>query len=897
MDSQVDGLSGLRKRLWNYGRVPLLIVSDSDSSTTVFNALSNPRDDSNPHARPLSTASHSERAEEVLKAFARKQVEAGVFARDHLASYRDSRRVDRSLLKNLRYFRQRHGRESLRRASAIDDLVGGTLIVSYLVDRQVLDARHLYELTGTQDFNSLLMGGVSSTLRLFEGLAQKFNGDVFGAMPDAIMALDDEDLQAAAALLRGDDLATGQTSLWPYDFSIVPPDLVSSVYEQLLEDKRASEATHYTPKFLVNLVLDELLPLDSDDMPRIVDLACGSGAFITEAFRRLVYRQSRVSSTLGYNQLTEVLQKHIFGIDINKPAARATVFGLYLSLLEQVDPPTIWDSVVLPQLIGKNVVVADAFDDHALSGETFDIVVSNPPWVSKITGPAQRFLKEKDRHIGDKQLAQAFVWLATEMLKPGGSLGLVMPAKAMLHNRSKPNLAFRAAAFKELEFRTVVDLSALRKNIFAHAIAPTAVVVARRPDSRKEDNSRRADRSILHVAPHNRTLNVAIDGLVIAPEEIRAVSSLAAIHRPDIWKVLLWGSVRDLELIDKLRLEHPTLESVVAENNWAMGQGFKDAPRSRQKDASELRGLPELDSSLIDPLHVSSLPTKVFDRPTLHRHSPALYRGPMVLIRRTMPRGRLTAAFYENDVVYSSDATGIAGATEDSYFLKAITAVLVSSLAQYWHFLTAASWGVERDSVDPNELRTMPIAKPDEHQMRVLEEIFSTPAPFEDLAEDIDNVVFDMYKLDDMDRERVLQGVVQGVRRFQANARAVPTVDDATIGNYRSVLASRLSASLPDLVINTSHYFETGYSMVSVHFSPESRQAGLTEQPSSIDLGRFTDSLASNARTTAVIAQPAGFFIDGDSVYIVKTLDRDRWSYNAALDDADRIFSALAFEA
>ncbi len=833
----------------------------------------------------------------MLRAYARKQVEAGEFAGNHLASYRDNRRVDQGLLKNLKYLRQRHGQGSVERASAIDDLIGGTLIVSYLVDRQVLDARHLIELAGTTDFNSALMGGVSSALQLFEGLAQKFNGDVFGSMPAAMAALEDEDLHAVASLLRGDDLATGQGALWPYDFSIVPPDLVSSVYEQLLENNRKDEATHYTPKFLVNLVLDELLPLHSDEMPRIVDLACGSGAFITEAFRRLVYHKARTSSELRYDQLTEILQQHIFGVDVNRAAARATVFGLYLSLLEHVDPPTIWDTAILPQLIGKNIIVADAFANHPLSNEKFDIVVSNPPWVSNLTRPTKEFLQVKGRSVGDKQLAQAFMWLAVEMLEPGGSLGLVMPAKPMLHNRSKKNMAFRAAVFQELDFKTIVDLSALRRNIFTNAIAPTAVVVARRPHASGDGNDPSSDhREILHVAPHNRTLNAAIDGLVIAPEEIRAVSSAEAINRPGIWKVLLWGSVRDLELIDKLRSSYPTLDNVVAEHRWVMGQGYKAAPSSPQSDATDIGGLAELDLTSITPLHVTPAPTRIFNRPTLHRHAPELYRGPVVLVRRTMPRGRLTASYYEHDVVYSSDITGISGRIEDSQLLKSITAILVSSLSQYWHFLTGASWGVERDSVETNELRTMPIATPDEHQMRMLDEIFATPRPFNELASELDDLVFDMYKLDDMDRERVRQGIVHGIERFQASARSVPMADEDLIGVYRAVIRDRLSTSLSDLGITTSHMTEGAYLMVAIHFSPTPEPTVSAETMADIDWGRFTESLGPHARTTAVIAQPAGLFVDGDSVYIVKTRDQDRWSYNVALDDADRIFSALAFE-
>lgn len=80
----------------------------------------------------------------------------------------------------------------------------------------------------------MFTSSVATTNRLFEGLTARFNGDVFGSIPPALRAVESADLTQIAALLRGDDLLTGQQSLWPYDFSVLPADLVSSVYEELL---------------------------------------------------------------------------------------------------------------------------------------------------------------------------------------------------------------------------------------------------------------------------------------------------------------------------------------------------------------------------------------------------------------------------------------------------------------------------------------------------------------------------------------------------------------------------------------------------------------------------------------------------------------------------------------
>jgi hypothetical protein len=48
-----------------------------------------------------------------------------------------------------------------------------------------------------------------------------------------------------------------------------------------------------------------------------------------------------------------------------------------------------------------------------------------------------------------------------------------------------------------------------------------------------------------------------------------------------------------------------------------------------------------------------------------------------------------------------------------------------------------------------------------------------------------------------------------------------------------------------------------------------------------------------SARTTGIVVQPSGFFVDQDTIYLVKTTDKGRWSFGVALDDADRILAAL----
>lgn len=895
--SSEEGLLGLRKRLWNYDRVPLLLNSTEDS-VTAFNAVTRPTISPQEAGATLATEQRVHIASGIMQAYRRSEVSAGTFARINERLYAVASRVDRALLQNLAHLRQMIAERNPAHRQALDVVVGGSLVASYLADRGILNAEHLSELADLPDLQAVLLGGREPTRSLFEGLAARFNGDVFGPIPDMLDLLDDADINGVAAFLRGDNLLTGQQSLWPYDFSVLPADLVSSIYEQLLEESRSADSAYYTPKFLVDTLLDEILPWRGDGQAKLIDLACGSGAFMTEAFRRLVYRErTRIGRQLTYEELQSILLDNIFGVELNIDSARIAVFGLYLALLEELDPPTVWDTAVLPTLLGRNVVVSDAFEEHSLASVRFDAVVSNPPWKSRLTPAASRFIAEERRPVADKQIAQAFLWLAAKYLKPGGSVGLIMPSKPLLHNRSTAAQNFRTALFAELNVRAIVDLSAVRRSVFATAIAPAAVIVATREESSPRALAEQPAGEIVYVAAHPRSMSATTDALVITPEEVRSIGYRQALYRPELWKIMLWGSQRDLDLLDRLKVKFPTVEEVASERGWTYGQGYQ-VGGGDANDASHLLGLPIIPTKAVAPLRLSASVFENFALPVLHRpRDPQLFRGPHVLVRRTMVNGRLAAALVDEDAVFPNGTLGFAG--HDRPLLMALAATIVSSLGNYFHFMTSASWGVERDFVELNEHLSLPLASPSASQSSELDRIFALAqnGDLPNLREAVDEVVFDMYELSRVDRARVLDRLGSSLERFRRpRANSVP-VSDSTLARYANTIHEALAGSLSDLYVETQLHTGGSYRTVTVTLTdgPPAVQHGRSDMPHADEQRIVEMNAGPGTSSSGVVAQPAGFFIDSDTVYVVKTADPDRWSIDAALDDAERILTALAF--
>jgi hypothetical protein len=901
------GLTDLRKRLWNYGRIPILVAATDDDEFTVYNGLENPNTGTGQLASSLDKSSAV--ARDLTEAFSRKSVEAGEFSVRFREAYRNADRVDKGLLANLRYARRIFANRGVQERTAFDSLVGACITASYMADRDVLDRSKLEQLARVSSLDEALRRGKSKTSVLFAGLAERFNGDVFGNVEEALVHLDDNACGMVAALIRGENLQTGQGALWSYDFRVLPSDLVTSIYEQLLDNRQQQDAAYYTPRAIVDLILDEVIPWNSEENPKLIDLACGSGAFLTEAFRRISFKARWQSGDqLGYPELRDLLTTHIFGVDVNPDAAKVAAFGTYLALLEQIDPPTIWTSVTLPRLVGTNIVVSDAFGDHSLREHKFDVVVSNPPWKESLTTRAERFIKDESLPISNRQIAQAFVWLANDMLSPGGTLGLVLPAKGILHNKAEGAEEFRSALFSRLNVRSVVDLSPIRRELFADAIGPTALLIAQRPGSLNDDTvGDKSNEEIIHVTVRPRPFTKASSALVIAPEDLHIVQASLARSRPGIWKTLVWGTSRDLDFLDQVRSKFPSLEEVMKQRNWTHGQGYKVAPKQAQFDASFLIGKPVIDVRAVRPMRQPSFHPGRFQATTLHRPREASqYRAPQVIVRRSLPTGKIAATFLAEDAGYTSELMSIAGPPEDAEFLRIVAAVICSSYGNFWQFMTSVSWGVERDAVDMVDLLDMPLPCGDLDELdpvlraRMCE--LATPCLKTNakLFDDLDEVVYDLFGFSSADRRRIADGLTGKLGWFKEGSnRRLASAD--TIAAYIRTLSATLQRSLADVSIQSGFEQEDNYITVWLSFADE-RVSAISSI--SVEGRRIVDTdailragRAASTGTTGLVSLPAAFLIDEDAVYLVKTADRDRWSHDAALDDAARVLTAFAFGA
>lgn len=198
-------------------------------------------------------------------------------------------------------------------------------------------------------------------------------------------------------------------------------DLFGAVYEMFASNKEKSDfgeyftRRHYTHVFS-KILLSKKKIFDKGNTFKILDPACGTGGFLTEAYK-VLYENYRTTNTLT-SEAIEFLQKDcLYGIDVRQENVSRTKLNMFLV----GDGHThIKKANTLELKVGQNGLITGLnYNDEEKWGK-FDYIITNPPYGNGTT-------EAKTNTVKTIRLEIAFIVTIIDLLKDNGEACVIVP--------------------------------------------------------------------------------------------------------------------------------------------------------------------------------------------------------------------------------------------------------------------------------------------------------------------------------------------------------------------------------------------------------------------------------------------------------------------------------------
>ena len=792
-------------------------------------------------------------------------------------------------------------------------------------------------------------GGVRA---LVDWLRSDFNGDFLGDdCHDPWAVLTAEGFQLLDQFLRRTDMRTGQGDFWNYDFSYIPVELLSGLYESFLSpEQQAKEGAFYTPRNLAMLAVDQAFTASADPLVEtIFDGACGSGILLTTAYRRLIaLSEARQGRQLSFTERGNLLKSRIFGGDINFMACRVTAFSLYLSLLEGLSPADIMEAqeregVKLPSLDGENLSHGPEFADffsekHAFCGRRFSLVISNPPWAEPEGASqtsADAWAEQVKAPFVRRQIAGAYALRAPDFLLDGGRVCLILPIGQFLGPSSASFVSHLFGAYRPLRLINFGDLQGL---LFPTAENTCHVFLGQR----------RPERATTHI-PFGETfdycvpkadMSLALGRLTMQSADRHQLQTRSVAQDPQLLVTMMWGDTNDLAIWTRLAARGTFADfwgGPRASRRWVNRKGIHLNDKSREAVSAEplrdKRYVPITALYAGSPvLHPDLLTEWPADQRTvvgLNDDVQAVFDGPRVLFPDGFSRQEhsVRAVYFDGSATFTHSIGVIAGPNEDAALLQFAAVYLRSSLARY--FLMMRGWKMlcERNGVHLADVKAFPFFDPEDApdpqsataalsavaghmaELATLHELDQGPR-YDDLRLILDQAVFAYFGLTSEEQMLVRETVdilMPSIRPRSFRSLDTPAqhpVDPEHFQVYADALGDSLTSWRTrtggrgrfqvNVVANDPN--RAGASgIVRVTYAEEPTQTPIVEATVSDDLVLST---LAQLRSAGLRAIPSGdslalvpdthLWIDG-SLYMVRPLTQRSWTVRQALRDAEHI--------
>lgn len=274
--------------------------------------------------------------------------------------------------------------------------------------------------------------------------------------------------------------------LYQYDFATIGADILGRIYENYLGNtlqelekglkwvidskERKRFGQYYTPQYVVDYIIDNVGITRNS---KILDPACGSGAFLIKAYDKLKLLNQeyikRISEKKKHNlseenfkkwqkeelpkleseNINRILARNIHGVDLNPESVELTKVNLWLRSIQKDTPLNKLENNIacgnslisgtedeLRKYFGDDWEEQRPFDweeefSEIMNGGGFDVVIGNPPYVRQEELSEIKSYLQKNYEVYHS-MADLFVYFferEMDMLTEGGYFGMIVSNK------------------------------------------------------------------------------------------------------------------------------------------------------------------------------------------------------------------------------------------------------------------------------------------------------------------------------------------------------------------------------------------------------------------------------------------------------------------------------------
>jgi type I restriction-modification system DNA methylase subunit len=731
-DFSTDELVEIHTKLWSSGVVPLFYIVTA-TEVKIFNCTKSIHVDTKGKysSKPIETikldafklVADIQRELEVKK-FSTKLFDNGTFWEAHPQLLKVSDSPYQKLLDGLLSAKKDLIGHSSLSAPTISKLIVMGILVKYLEEKEDIHGVNLLEISrdfytkfpDCKKFTDILRN--RQVVPFFEELNKKFNGKIFHLKSNEKEELAKANLDYVAAIFDA-NIEGRQYVLWKlYAFNFLPIELISGIYEAFLTKGEKEKGVVYTPPYLVNLLIDECMPLYKAEelfqsgIFKVLDPSCGSGIFLVAALKRMVQWQAilnyKGTGQVDYPDIETVkriVKDNLFGIDIEEDATLISIFSLSIALCDKLSPMQIWNDLRFDDLQEDNIRTSDFFSVFKqYQNKGFDLIIGNPPFNPPTGFTNKSYVKYvKDEFeitpvfpLNDDNIALFFWDKSVELRKEGGKICFILPSGAWLYNNN--SIDYRSSFMSNYQVEKIFDFTHLSDKLF-HGSTNVAVC-----GTIATDKIEQKSKDLLHIVVKRSKVAEERFFFEIDHYDVHKVNFKTAIESPYVWKCNLWGGGRLLRLINYLSNQRSLgefLEQKKENEGWEFGEGYIIGKGKGKDEADWITNQKTVKTSSFNELGKFETETELevfFEKP---RHkTKKIFEPPHILIKESLGQERIPMFFSEEYVCFQNEVFGIhAPKTQEDILIQILNSFEVSQkLLRMYLLSTSARSGINKSA-------------------------------------------------------------------------------------------------------------------------------------------------------------------------------------------------------